>query len=85
MINPKSQVFRTLDELKAFMRTAKVVDVDAPRRTMRRSVQEPSSKGAAPSATPANGQLTMEELDARIKAEMEHEKNMIQRRLKEQD
>ena len=37
----------------------------------------------APSAPSSNGgrQITMEELDARIKAEMEHEKEMIQRSL----
>ena len=85
MINPKSQVFRTLDELKAFMRTAKVVDVETPRRAIRRSAQEPSSQDATRPATSADCQLSMEELDARIKAEMEHEKEMIQRKLNEQD
>ena len=83
MINPKGQVFKTLDELKAFMRTAKVIEVETPRRVMRRPDHEPSSVTPKPSATPASGKLTMEELDARIKAEMEHEKEMIQRKLTE--
>ena len=72
-----------LDELKAFMRTAKVIEVETPRRVMRRPDHEPSSVTPKPSATPASGKLTMEELDARIKAEMEHEKEMIQRKLTE--
>ena len=85
MINPKSQVFRTLDELKTFMRTVKVIDVETPRRVIRRAVHEPSSVIATPPSTPSGGQLTMEELDARIKAEMTHEKEMIQRKLNEQE
>ena len=56
---------------------------DLSRRVVRRAEPAQPAATVAPSAPSSNGgrQITMEELDARIKAEMEHEKEMIQRSL----
>lgn len=87
MINPKCRVFNTLGDLKAFMRTAKVIDsagqdVFPPQHVSRRvapmETPTPTTTGIGSRRT-----LTMEELDERIKAEMEHEKEMLRRRLGE--
>ena len=87
LINPQCRVFETLSELKAFMRTAKVVDNEernlAPVVRTTRRVVVPSTATPASSESGQQKTLTMEELDARIKADMEHEKEMIRRRLGE--
>lgn len=86
LINPRCRVFETLSELKAFMRTAKVIDSDqefvAPPREPRRAIQQSTTTPVTTSGGRRKA-LTMEELDERIKAEMEHEKEMLKRRLGE--
>ena len=86
LINPRCKVFESLDDLKAFMRTVKIIDAQDPPISRNVTLREVSSSPAeSPSAetAPARKQLTMEELDARIKADMEHEKEMLRRKLGE--
>lgn len=86
LINPRCRVFETLSELKAFMRTAKVIDAEQeyvpPQREPRRVIQQSTTTPVTTSGGRRRA-LTMEELDERIKAEMEHEKEMLKRRLGE--
>ena len=87
LINPKCRVFDTLGDLKAFMRTAKVIDAaDQDGLSLRREPRRIASPESTTPSTAGAGRrktLTMEELDERIKAEMEHEKEMLRRRLGE--
>ena len=84
LANPKCRVFETLDDLKAFMRTASAADADATPPQPERRVAAPEPAAPQPAA-PSSGsstrrQLTAEELEERIRVEMEHEKEMIRRR-----
>ena len=86
LINPRCRVFETLPELKAFMRTAKVIDADQESVTPLHEPRRVIHQDPATPVTNSGGRrraLTMEELDERIKADMEHEKEMLKRRLGE--
>ena len=87
LINPRCRVFETLAELKAFMRTVRVIDGGTqeyvPRRREVRSIAPTDNTLPSTSGKGAQKTLTMEELDERLKVEMEHEKEMIKRRLGE--
>ena len=69
------------------MRTAKVIDAaDQDGLSLRREPRRIASPESTTPSTAGAGRrktLTMEELDERIKAEMEHEKEMLRRRLGE--
>ena len=87
LINPRCRVFETLAELKAFMRTAKVIDDGTqecwPRRREVRRITPTEDTPFGTSGIGAQKPLTMEELDERLRVEMEHEKEMIRRKLGE--
>ena len=91
VVYPRCRVFGSIADLKSFMRTVSVVEGESEsrsriypesRRRIYRTREEPSQNDAVVPSEPAPRKaLTNEEINELIRVEMEHEKEMIQRKL----